>query len=78
LGSRERDGKTQYWRTLLNYLERKHGKQRPRIYNFVENAQSRPRVNMGCSAIEEEEEGGPVPVSYSFRLPAYTVYLLTA
>jgi hypothetical protein len=42
---------------LLNYLEQKHGKQRLRIDNFGGNAQSRPRLNMGCSAIEEEEEG---------------------
>jgi hypothetical protein len=34
----------------------KQGKQRPRIDNFGGNTQRRPRLNMGCSAIEEEEE----------------------
>jgi hypothetical protein len=42
-------------RPLLNYWERKHGKHRPRADNFVGNAQSRPRLDMGCSAVQEEE-----------------------
>jgi hypothetical protein len=37
LGSPGIDGKMQYRRTVLNYLERKHGKQRPRIDNFGGN-----------------------------------------
>jgi hypothetical protein len=37
-----------------NYLERKHGKQRPRIDIFLGNTQRRPRLDMGCSAKEEE------------------------
>jgi hypothetical protein len=37
-GSPGRDGKMQYGRTPSNYLERKHGKQTPRIDNFGGNA----------------------------------------
>jgi hypothetical protein len=29
---------------------------RPRIYSFGGNAYKRPRLDMGCSTIEEEEE----------------------
>jgi hypothetical protein len=43
----------QYGRTLLNYLECKYGKQRPRIDNFEGNVK---KLDMGCSAIEDEEE----------------------
>jgi hypothetical protein len=32
------DGKMQYGRTVINYLERKHGKQRPRTDSFGGNA----------------------------------------
>jgi hypothetical protein len=31
-----------------------NGKQRPRINNFGGDAHRRPRLDMGCSAIEEE------------------------
>jgi hypothetical protein len=39
-------------------LERKNGKLRPRIGYSGGNAKRRPRLDMGCSAVEEEEEEG--------------------
>jgi hypothetical protein len=50
------DVEMQYGRTVLNYLERKNGKQRPRVDNFGRKSIQEVKARYGCSAVEEEED----------------------